>query len=480
MSVADDLIDRLEGEQWPLDRHILTKVALHRALREADDGYLKSVFQWGRARMLVADPLPAQIAAAHADLLFGDEAAFVASAESDQDNLDQLVNATDSPSELHRAARISSSEGEVWWRAYVDREASDYPLLQWVSRLDVVPLWRGGRPVAIAFISVLEFDYTTRQTTRHIEVQAPGETRNLLYEGDDMRLGDARSLGAHVETADLPEEWRHEPLMLAGRIVNRHSDTGVKLGRSDYSGLETMMMALNEATTIQYENARTSGKKRLFVKGEYLDSRGQLPGDEDVFRADDRGGTLGDDKSGIAQAEYTFEADALIAHTDDLISRIAMRAGLVAAWIGMGEEGRAESGTALRVRLLPATRTAKGKSRFWVDALPRIFGVLQLLDSMREMDGGFGRAWADAAGEPMVELGDPIPTDGIEEAERGSLLVTAGLQSRETTIRELHSEWTDAEVMQEVARIAAETAERMPDFGSDEGVPDREDEEIAA
>lgn len=482
MTVADDLVARMEAAtQWPLDQPILRRVSLHQALREADDVRLRHAYGWKRNRSLVPDPLPAQIATAHADLLFGDEASITAANTSDQERLDDLVDAIDGPSEFHRAARIASSEGEVWWRAYTDREASDRPLLQWVSRLDVVPLWRGGRAVAVAFVSVLEDE--NDRVVRHIEIQAPGETLNLLYEGTRTALGKRMPLTAHVETVDLPDEWLHPPLMLAGRILNRPSDTGIKLGKSDYAGLEAMFMSLNEATTIASENARVAGKVRIFADSKYLDHRGNLPADEDVFVRDADGATLGDDKGGIAQAQYEFEAAALNEHIRYLIERIVTRAGLVPQWVGVMEQGQAESGTALRVRLLPATLSAQGKGRFWTDGLPRILGVLQMLDAMHQADGGFGRTWTSALEEPSVDLGDPIPADDTEEAQREALLITAGLSSRWTSIKTMRPDWGDEQVKEELARIAEEESARMSDaFTSDDDEQGKraDEEEVAA
>lgn len=481
--LADELQECLEQSQLPWEPAVAQKVSLWRALREPDIRYLRHHEGWNRhtrhgvERSYVPDPLPGQIASAHADLLFGDEPKITAAKTSDQERLDDLCDAVDLPSELHRAEEIASSEGEVWWRIYTDREAADYPCLQWVSRLDVCPLWRAGRPVAVAFLSILDVD--AAKVTRHIEIQAPGVTRNLLYTGAADKLGQQRNLDTSPDTADLPDEWAHPPLMLAGRVLNRHGITSGRLGRSDFKGAEEMMLKLNEATTIATENARSVGKKRLMVKGAYLDERGNLPAGDDVFRADPDGGELGSDTAGpVTSAEYTYEAEPLIAHQRDLIERIAIRAGLVPQWIGVMEQGQAESGTALRVRLLPATLTAHGKAKIWMDKLPGILGLLQMVDAMSEQQGGYGRQWSAAAEDPNVELGDPIPNDPMEDVTRGVALVESGLQSRETTIRELHPEWTDELVAQELARIKAEDAERQPTLTDPFG--DRHDPATAA
>lgn len=457
---ADTLLQNLRSlTEWPPEPQVHRRVLLHKAFRESNEAHLATFAGWDRDRDYVPDPLPGVIAKAHADMLFGEAPEIAAANEGDEDNVLEIVKANELPSELHRGARIASSEGEVWVRVYTDRLAADRPLIQFVSRLDTVPLFRGGRAVAVAFITVIAHDRERQEVVRHVELHEAGIVENFTFLGTTDKLGVPTN---HDLTADLPDRWLtglDEPL--AFRIVNRPGDTRAALGTSDYAGLEKKLFALNEVAAIGVENARNTLKERIFVDKKYLDSQGRFPaGDDLLVKDDDDGGDM--EKGGIFQADYTFNADALIAYQRDLTDQIITRAGLVAQWVGASVDGRAETGTALRVRMVPAAMTAKGKSRYWTAGIQRALTLCQLVDAKGEQDFGFNRSYTDAAGMPTVQLADPIPPDPIEDAQRAATLVTAEVQSRRTSIEELHPEWNDTQVDDELDRIREDMGGTTP------------------
>ena len=454
-SPAETLIASLEAAtQWPVDPS-WSIVQTHAAFREADTASLKRIAEWPSSRPYVPDPLPWLVAKAHADLLFGEEPEIEPANEADTELLDAITDASDIETQSHRAAQIASSEGEVWWHTYVDKVASDWPIIEFVSRSQVVCLWRGRTAAATAFVSVVR-QTRADEVWRLLEVHETGRVLNLLFVGSSSRLGHAVDLGRMPELDGLEAEWRHGlGVPLCGRILNKPADPTTHLGRSDFAGVEGLFLALDEATTLGVENARLTAKKRLFVDGRYLDERGNLPAGADVLRRDDR--DTGDgDKSGVSSIEYSFDAAALIAWTRDLTDRIVTRCGLVPQWVGASTDGRADTGTALRVRLIPATLTAQGKGHYFRKGEEAALLAAQLIDALPIDSGGFGRPWAAAADSPSVSLADPIPTDTMEDAQRLATLVTAELQSRRRSVSELHPELDEGQVDEELALIASD------------------------
>jgi hypothetical protein len=172
-----DLLERDGREHWPLpsERAVHRQIAQWRAFRESNAHMLRHLCDWHntehRHREYLVDPLPERIADAFADLIFGAEPEFDApkvteSAPDDQGNtrevskpgpdqelLDDLVDENDLPSELQDAASRAVGEGEAWWRIYVDRDAFEHPVVEWHSRDAVVPLWRGKKLLAVAFVN---------------------------------------------------------------------------------------------------------------------------------------------------------------------------------------------------------------------------------------------------------------------------------------------------------------------------------------
>ena len=451
-SPAETLIQRLEAaSQWPLEPKVTDRVSFLAALREADEVSLRAFLRWERERDYVPDPLPSVVARAHADLLWGETPEIEPANEADTEQLLAITEGCDLQSEGHRAAMVASSEGEVWWHAYVDRVAADTPQIQFFSRASVIPLWRSGYPLAVALVTIVEA--TDTEVLRLVAVHEVGRVVHRLYRGTTVQLGNPVPLASHADTETLMDEWRHNlGVMLAGRILNKPSAPGSTLGGSDYQGVERLFLALNEASTIAVEGARLTAKPRLFVDRKYLDERGDFPAGADIFQLDNRDGADGE-KAGIVAVQYDFKAQELISYMRDLTDRAVTRAGLVAQWVGASVDGRAETGTALRVRMIPATLTAQGKARYMTQGVRQALLCAQLLDALPVESGGFGRAWT-LQEPPSITFKDPVPNDEQEEAQRLSLLTSAEIQSRRTSITELHPEWDEAQVDEEVARLA--------------------------
>lgn len=484
---ANLLIRRVESElRWPppFDHDRIAEVARRAAFREADEEALRFEAKWPDNRNYVVDPIGDRVATAKADLLYGEDPKVKAAKEGDQVNLMRIVETSDLPSELHWAEQIRSSEGEVWWRIErADDEIAPCPVITFHSRETVIPFYVGPLLVAVAFVS--EFEDPTaspREASppiwRHLEIHSEGRIENRLYLGTKDSLGQGRDLDAFSETEDLESVWDHGlPGILAGRVIYRR-DRDRALGRSVYKGSENIMLALNEALTVGVENVRLAGKKRAVVRADLLKKRDpQLPdsvdaGDgsrrpvesmvfdagEDVIVAGNLDAELGKEGATdpIKILEYSFDADALIAWQDKLVKVLASRCGLTVQFIGEGEaagEGTADTGTALRVKLLPATSASRGSGRSWSDAVPQILRAAQLLDQLPLSQGGYARNYSGAGLDPSVQREDPLPRDEAEEFAKHSVATGGPVESVETAIKALHPDWTDKQIEEERDRI---------------------------
>lgn len=473
---ADQLLAEIQAsDTWPLQRDTQprTIVARRRALRVSDKPTLKAMAGWNqwpaglRAREYVVDPLPRTIARAFADFLFGQSPECTAAAEGDQPWLDAIVDGNDLDSELHRAERICVSEGEVWWKVYVDRDCELVPIIGFSSRLGVVPLWRGRRLLACAFHSRVNVAKDPNHSGekvvyRHLELHADLVVRHFLFRGSDSTLGALVPLGARAETADLPEEWVHGLPMLAGRIVNDFDDDPT-LGEGDYDQVQDLLLGLNEARTIGAENTRLTAKQRIGVAGELLEPDGSFDAGMDVIRVSPDAAAFGEGGSPpIVQLERSYDALPLIAHNTDLVKTILSRVGLVPQFVGQDVDGQAESGTAVRLRFLPTVNAAHGKAKEWDDRLPDILHLAMQVDALPEEAGGFGREYAALGEEPAVERGEVIPADEAEDVKTHVTAVTGEIESRRTAIEAMHPDWDEKRVQQELDDIRADSGSLAP------------------
>jgi hypothetical protein len=443
----------------------LRDIAFWVALRESDRKAIRSLMGWPEDRPLRIDPLPERVGEAFSDLLYSEDPEFTAPNDGDQKKLDEAVEANYLPEQLRRWSDQSVTEGEVWWRTYVDLDQSEWPIIEAHSRLDVIPLFYGRRIKAIGFISDIlsqEIHFEKQliiKIWRQIEIQTEGYVRNLLYEGTVGALGGLRPLGSDPlgETAGLPEEWDHGlEMMLAGRVPNKLG-RDFRLGISQLQGVKDLIMDLNESRTIMAENARNTAKARMVVSADQLDEMGQFDAGKDVVIKPPVDDSLeeGQQKGTFAVLEYTFQAQQLLAHINDLTTTILTRCGLAEQFVqgGRGGEGQAFTGTALRTRLIPTTLAAAGKGKFWDKEVPKMLKALACVANLPTEEGGCGQSFGDPEGKFVQKRGNVLPQDENEETQRHVMAVQGEVESIDNAVREMHPEWTEEEVEDEVKQI---------------------------
>src|SRR5690606_24064631 len=221
-------------------------------------------------------------------------------------------------------------------------------------------------------------------------------------------------------------------------------------------GAEAMMDALDEVWTSWLRDIRL-GRARLIVPEEYLERRGDgkfvFDVDQEVFTPLDMAPT---DGQGITAAQFAIRTEEHAKTALDLLERIVSAAGYSPQSFGLQIFGRAESGTALRIRERKSLTTKQKKERYWKSNLADVLEQMLIID--REV---FGRP--TPIYRPRVDFDDSIADDPKEIAESVDLLARAKAASIETRVRMLHPDWTDAEVKAEVETILAEEGMRMPD-----------------
>lgn len=446
------------------------------------------------------DPMPSRISTAYSSLIFGRSPEITTEDESDQGRMDDLAEGNNFRSEFSRAARTASSEGEVWWRWRVDPKLADVPVLEWFSRTAVYPLWIGSRLAAVAFINRLSDTSTSRWRLfeiHEVDPEVGGRVEHVLYReprnttdsvvvtstGDKteevFRLGERVALTAHPEAENLAVEWVHGlPSLIAGRIVNMFG-SDPKIGVSDYFDPEDYLLELDVIASIAHANLELTARKRAIVPIARVDGEtGAVDLGEQVLvpTTADRG--MPGETAGKSQQfqilEYEFDADALVTWKREAERTAVTRAGLDLQYTGVeSADGRADSGTALRIRLIPSVAAGEERAGDWDFRLPQILTIGQQLDHLPPGDqenlantGGFGRPWAKPDEPPSVNRGSSLPEDRTEGTERRSTAVGAKIMSIETAVREDHPDWSDDEVKNEIGRIGKDAQKEAELTGS--------------
>jgi hypothetical protein len=503
-----DLLTYIAGNgNWPPkgEKRVWDKIERGRAFAENDRGALARIAQWSDDRPYRIDPLADRIREAWADHLFGEELEVTLDNEQDAERLEQIVEENDLTEEARHAVRdYQVPEGEAWWRVYIDLDVADVPLVEFLSRRTIIPLYLGRRLLAAALVSELEGKAGRSDTKatvyRLLEVHENERMVMVLYRGTTTKIGKRIALDEHPETEELVDglvalddfayEWRHDLPMLMGRVPNRRG-RNPRLGVGEFEGIEDLLLKLNESLTIGWENLRLTAKRRVVVSaGAVSRPAGPLGGDtlqddgmggftriprsasfdagEDVLVADALDEELGKSPADVFKVlEYSYDAEPLIADKRDTVETALTRIGLSPQWVGTStsDGGYATSGTHYRLRMIPTDKAGRGRARGWDRLLPRILGLMMQLDAKADSERGLGEVWHDPEVLPTVTRANPIPVDPVEQATTESALLTSGGRSIRQSVIEQHPEWSEEEVDAEVEAIKADRSAAVPGVG---------------
>jgi len=409
-------------------------------------------------------PLAAEIAQTSADLLFG-EMPEIDVADAAQQRLDELTSGTGVANTLLEAAELCAAISGIYLRVSWDTAVSDMPFLTTVAADHAVPEFRYGRLQAVTFWHELPAE--GREVWRHLERHEPGVILHGLYVGDKTNLGVKAALTAHAQTADL-EETVALPEGIPGGMLTwyvpnmrpAHGDPGGAQGRADISGAEALLDALDEAYSSWLRDVRL-GKARVIVPADALDAAATDRGSGRYFDVDREVFTELDGMSPGEMSITVYQPEIRAPEHEqtvlNLIERIVSKAGYAPQTFGLRVEGRAESGTALRLREAKTYQTLDRKRRYWNPTLKAA------LEGMLAVDRTvFGRP--TAVETPVIIWPEPRET-AQELAQTLTMLRTAEAVSIETAARMAQPDLDDDKLAEEVARIREDAGRMVPEPG---------------
>jgi hypothetical protein len=138
------------------------------------------------------------------------------------------------------------------------------------------------------------------------------------------------------------------------------------------------------------------------------------------------------------------EHRAYVEHLRELA--VTMAGYSLSSW-GLDREGRADSGTALKLRQVRTLLTRSGKERMARQAIAQACGIaLAMMLGRGEVKDLL----------PHVELSDGMPRDGVEDAGEVATLRNANVVSLEEAIRKLNPGWDEEKIAEELEKIEGE------------------------
>ncbi|WP_017972512.1 hypothetical protein [Actinopolyspora halophila] len=421
-------------------------------------------------------PAAADIAGTSADLLYADMPTVTVDDSATQTRLDELLD-DGLLTTLVEAAEVAAALGGCFLRVGWDRSVlGDRPLVDVVHPDSAVPTFYRGYLTEVTFHQVLADD--KNGVLRHLERHVPGGVEHALYLGTSSNLGRPVPLTEHPATADIAEQLAdsnlvetgidtldvvYKPNVLPNRMWRNHP-VGSALGRSDYSGVEHLMDALDETYTAWMRDIRLA-KGRIVVPQHYLESQGPGQGavadlDREVFtpvnRPPDASGA-----SEITASQFAIRHEEHSATARELHQQIVQGAGYSAQTFGLTSEV-AMTATESNARERKTLLTRGKKSRLDGMALARLIEVLLAVDRTQ-----FGSTVQPQP--PAIEYPPVVTAQPSERAETARLLSQAEAASTYTLVSMNHPEWDESEIAEEVDRIQSERGAAMPEPGESLG-----------
>jgi hypothetical protein len=412
-------------------------------------------------------PVAADISQTSAELLFSEPPKITvpeggSGATAAQDRIEQLVDDGVHATFLE-AAEICAALSGVYLATCWDREVADRPWLAARHPDAAVPEWRYDRLAEVTFWRVLEDD--GKRVVRHLERHEPGYILHGVYEGTPEQLGKQVDLGAFPATENLepvvetglPNRLTatYIPNMRPNRIW-RNLPAAAYCGRSDFTGLEPLMDALDETWSSWMRDIR-QGVGRILVPEQYLENLGAGRGSRwdpsrEVYEALSM--LPSNDRSQIEQIQFAIRVAEHRDTTQEQVEHIIRGAGYSAQTFGLKGDV-AVTATEVNAREKKTITTRNRKIVYWRP------GTAEAVETLLMVDAAQFNSGIDPV-RPDVDFGPYVGTDIGENAQTAQLMRAAEAASTETLVKMLHPDWDDKQVAEEVARIRDDSVASLP------------------
>lgn len=405
----------------------------------------------GTKRTKLHVPMASDISMASADMLFSVPPEYICEDQRTQERLDYLQDVGDLDTTNLEAAEVASALCGVFLKIMWDQSIRDVPFLVAVHPDSAVPEFKYGVLTAVTFwYKVCEDD---GKFYRFLERHEPGVVYHGLYCGTTDKLGKRVALTTFPQYAELPDELETIPGKLTAVYVPNMKPTRcwrsnimyAPLGRSDYSGVEPLFDALDEAYTSWMRDLRL-GKARMIIPNSYLQNQGRGKGatfdaDQEYFQAFEMLG----DSAEMKEVQFKIRVDEHERTCNSLVRQIIRGAGFSAASF-VEDSSVALTATEVVAREKRTLTTRDKKIRYWKDQLSYILGVLLEVDAKI-----FGSGIVPE--NPKVEFSTVVREQPLVLANTLKILSDAGAVSTYQKIKMLHPTWTQEEVDEEVQRL---------------------------
>ena len=410
-------------------------------------------------------PLAQDICATSSALLFSESPDIRLQETKAQDRINAFHYNTQFESTLLEASDICAGLGGVFLKIDVNREISPFPIITTRQPLSAHPTFHGNRLYSVDFRRVIHEDdkkqvllietrtksangftvnYTVEETKGNTIQQVVLEDAKTEYKIDveDYEVKNVDGIGVV-----------YVPNMLPNRLFPNSRE-----GVPDYQGSMGLLDSLDEVWSSWIRDIEL-GMARLMVDSDALKSFQPNGASDNIKRFDPHQSAflkmdldawkINGDAKPIEMIQFEIRYDAHAKSAKDLTESIISRSGYAPQSFGLNTEGRAESGTSLKIRERKSLVTRQKKARYWSFYLSDLLYQLQQIDNSH-----FQQNYTPE--RPSITLSDSISDDPKEISETVRNLQQAEAASTKVLVRMVHQDWTDDQIEEEVKTILSE------------------------
>lgn len=375
---------------------------------------------------------------------------------------------------LLEGAELSAALSGCFLKLDMDTRASKLPIVSIITPMSCFPTFLRGRLWEILFYRVVKTAHGGTVVYRLFE----NRKKNIdgtkliiefkLYKGTNDKVGNVIDLNSIEETSTLN---------LQDTVIDRIDGLGVVyvpnmrpnrlqpgsyLGINDFNACIPLMDSLDLAWTSLIRDIEL-GMGQIFVDEELLHRD-----EENIFGTQKsmlnqfskfqkcfmklnysnyRMG--GENMRPVEIVQFEMRVDEHLKASENLFKQVISQCGYSPSTFGIESGGRAESGTALRIRERKSFLTREKKSRYWQPAIKAL--LMQMQQFYNSINTKFNEAESVS-----VELEDSIIVDSSEMSTTIRNLDQARAISTYIKVKMQHDDWTEEEIEAEVRRIQDE------------------------
>lgn len=417
-------------------------------------------------------PAAGDIAAMSANLLFAESPRFVYEKNTlSGDRLDKFIEENGFLNLLLEGAEISAALSGVFLKLDLDSRISDVPICSIINPIQAFPIFLRGRLWEILFYREVKTEKSGSIVYRLFENRKMLDEGGFiiefkLYKGTNDKIGSVIDLNSIEETASLNLKDSqliskveglgvvYIPNMKPNRLI-----PGSSLGINDFNGCIPLLDSLDLTWTSLIRDIEL-GMGQIFVDEELLTKEeknifgtektvlNQFSKFQKCFvKLNFTNYKMGNENmKPIEVIQFEMRVDEHLKACENLFKTIVSQCGYSASTFGMDNDGRAESGTALRIRERKSFLTREKKSRYWIPAIKKLLLMAQ------QMDNALNNVYYEPQ-NISIEIEDSVIIDQSEQSVTIRNLDQARAISMYMKVKMLHPEWAEDEIQAEVKRI---------------------------